>query len=495
MVMEAKAGGPIDPSRITHARELPHNLDAEMAILGALLVDNRTLDRLDGVMEVADFYDPLHRTIYAEIEAAVASGRAASPLTLKTVFQTAPPLSPTLTVSGYLVKLAAQAGNLYHITDHARLVHDLAQRRELIMAMDEALAVAYDPPSEVTANTQIETLESKLLQIAETGRTVTAEVSFEITIGAAVEMANKAYQRRGSLAGLSTGFIDLDAKLGGLQASDLIILAGRPSMGKTALVTNIARHNAQRRWLAQNRRDGSGADVDDGAATLFFSLEMSKEQLGLRILSEVSGVSSERYRRGIATDEEMERLFRVEQDINQWPLFVDETGGLTLAKLQARARRCCRQHPIGLIVIDYLQLLSGSGQENRVQEITAITTGLKALAKELRVPIIALSQLSRQVEARENKRPQLSDLRESGSIEQDADVVMFCFREEYYVERARPSPNDLDATVDWEQKMRGVAGRAEVIIGKQRHGPTGTVEMAWDGELTRFSNLAREGAR
>jgi replicative DNA helicase len=488
--MEARRG-PVDPSRITQSRELPHNLDAEMAILGALLTDNSAYDRIDGLADAADFYDPLHRQIFTEIVGAIAGGRAATPLTLKTAFETAPPLSPTLTVPGYLARLAANAGNLWHIGDHARGLHDLAVRRSLIAVMDEAQVTAYDPPSDMPAEKQIEAIETKLLALAEHGRAEEAESTFEDAVDAAVEMANRAYQRDGQLAGLSTGLIDLDNMLGGLQATDLIILAGRPGMGKTALATNIAHFNAQRRRLAMNSRDGWSDRAEDGAIVYFFSLEMSREQLALRVLAEASGIPSDIYRRGTATDHQMRLLMEAQSSIKDGKLYIDDTGGLSLARLAARARRAKRRHDIGLIVVDYLQLLAGSGRENRVQDVTEITVGLKALAKELEVPIIALSQLSRQVEARTDKRPQLSDLRESGSIEQDADVVMFCFREEYYVEREKPSPTDAAAMAEWDTKMENCRGKAEVILGKHRHGPTGIVQLSWNGKLTKFGNLAR----
>jgi replicative DNA helicase len=305
-------------------------------------------------------------------------------------------------------------------------------------------------------------------------------------------MANLAYERDGHLSGISTGLSDLDSKLGGLQSSDLIILAGRPSMGKTALVTNIA-YNVAKAYRAEIQANGEEKAVE-GAKVGFFSLEMSAEQLATRILSEQAEIPSEKIRRGMITQEEFNKLVLVSQEMSRAPLFIDQTGGITVAQLAARARKLKRQHGLGLLIIDYLQLLAGSSKSasaGRVQEITEITTGLKALAKELQVPIIALSQLSRAVEQREDKRPQLSDLRESGSIEQDADVVMFVFREEYYVERLKPNESDPKFQ-EWQQKMMQVSGKAEVIIGKQRHGPVGTVPLAFESQFTRFGNLARD---
>jgi replicative DNA helicase len=301
-------------------------------------------------------------------------------------------------------------------------------------------------------------------------------------------MAANAYKRDGGLSGVATGFRDLDSKMGGLQPSDLIIVAGRPSMGKTALATNIAFHVA--RALARgDHGDGRPAEGVVG----FFSLEMSSEQLATRIIAEQAGISSEKIRRGRIDANEFDRIVEAAQELQTLPLFIDQTGGITVAQLAARARRLKRQHGLALLVVDYLQLLAGSSRrasEGRVQEVTEITTGLKALAKELAVPVIALSQLSRQVEQREDKRPQLSDLRESGSIEQDADVVMFVFREEYYVERRQPregSPEHLA----WQDEMEQVQGLADVIIGKQRHGPTGTVRLQFRADITRFADLAQ----
>ena len=308
-------------------------------------------------------------------------------------------------------------------------------------------------------------------------------------------MANAAYQRDGGLSGIATGLRDLDGKMGGLQSSDLIIIAGRPSMGKTALVTNIA-FNVAKAYKSETQADGTVKTLD-GAVVGFFSLEMSSEQLATRILAEQAEISSEHIRRGKITEEEFRRLKQASIDISSVPLYIDQTGGITLAQLTARARKLKRQRNVGLIIVDYLQLITGSSKnssDNRVQEITQITTGLKALAKELQVPVIALSQLSRAVEQREDKRPQLSDLRESGSIEQDADVVMFVFREEYYVQRAEPSPSKMEEYGKWQQEMERTHGIGEVIIGKQRHGPTGTVRLGFQGQFTRFSDLAHDVA-
>jgi replicative DNA helicase len=316
-------------------------------------------------------------------------------------------------------------------------------------------------------------------------------MAFSSALTDALDMASRAYERQGGLSGISTGLRDLDRSLGGLQSSDLIILAGRPSMGKTALVTNIA-FNVAKAYRTETNASGE-EEVADGAVVGFFSLEMSSEQLATRIVAEQGQISSEKIRRGLISEDEFHRLVKVTQELQSLPLFIDHTGGISIAQLAARARKLKRQRGLGLLIVDYLQLLSGSGKrssDSRVNEITEITTGLKALAKELQVPVIALSQLSRQVENREDKRPQLSDLRESGSIEQDADVVMFVFREEYYVQRSEPSVTKVEDHQKWQDMMDQVAGLAEVVIGKQRHGPTGTVRLQFTAEHTRFSDLA-----
>ena len=331
-----------------------------------------------------------------------------------------------------------------------------------------------------------------LYSMAETGKYGQGFKPIVQALTQAIDMASAAYQRDGGLSGLSTGLRDLDEKLGGLQSSDLIILAGRPAMGKTALATNIA-YNVAKRFQAEYLADGSTL-VKDGGLVAFFSLEMSSEQLATRIISGQAEVSSEYIRRGKITDEEFNRLVEVARELQSLPFYIDDTGGLTIAQVAARARRLKRQRGLGLIVVDYLQLLAGSARkasEGRVQEVTEITVGLKALAKELNVPIMALSQLSRQVESREDKRPQLSDLRESGSIEQDADVVMFVFREEYYHARMEPKPNTSEY-IKWQEDGERIQGIAEVIIGKQRHGPTGTIKLQFDGRFTRFGNLAQD---
>jgi replicative DNA helicase len=397
-----------------------------------------------------------------------------------------------LTLAQYLARLAAEATTIINAVDYGRTVYDLAIRRELINIGEDMVNVAFDAPVDFAPRDQIEDAERRLYELAEIGRYGGGFQKFETALTTAVDMAARAYQREGKLSGLATGLQDLDSKMGGLQASDLIIIAGRPGMGKTALATNVA-YNVARAWRGEVRADGH-IDTINGGIVGFFSLEMSAEQLATRIIAEQSGIPSSTIRRGGINERDFEKIKDVAIELQHLPFFIDETGGLTVAQLAARARRLKRQKGLDLLVIDYIQLLQGTSrraQDNRVQEVTEITTNLKALAKELNVPVVALSQLSRQVENRDDKRPQLSDLRESGSIEQDADVVMFVFREEYYLSNKEPRPG-TDEYTKWQVEMAAVHGKAEIIIGKQRHGPTGTVNVQFEASVTRFDNLARE---
>jgi len=467
-------------------REAPHNLEAEQALLGAILVNNEALDRVSNFLKPGHFFDPLHGRIFETAAKLIMGGKRATPITLKTYFQADEPVAD-LTVPQYLGRLAANATTIINAEDYGRTVYDLAVRRQLIEIGEEMVTTAYDSPIDAPPAAQIEGAEQQLYELAETGKYGAGFEPFSAALTDAIDMAANAYRRDGGLSGIATSFVDLDQRMGGLQASDLIIIAGRPSMGKTALATNIAYHVAKAYAASQD-----SDTPPDGAVVGFFSLEMSAEQLATRISSEQSQIPSERIRRGRIASDEFDRIVEVSQERQNLPLFIDQTGGITVAQLAARARRLKRQRGLGFIVVDYLQLLSGSSrraQEGRVQEVSEITTGLKALAKELHVPVLALSQLSRQVEQREDKRPQLADLRESGSIEQDADVVMFVFREEYYLERNQPRENTEEHR-QWQQDMEAVTGKADVIIGKQRHGPTGTVTLQFTPEFTRFSNLA-----
>jgi replicative DNA helicase len=480
---------PLQPAAETPTfRAPPNNVDAEHALLGAILVNNEALDRVSNFLQPRHFSEPLHGRIYENAAKLIRSGKRATPITLKTYFENEVPVGE-LTVPQYLGRLAANATTIINAEDYGRTIYDLALRRQLIEIGEAMVNTAYDSPIDVPPAVQIEDTEQKLFELAESGKYGSGFEPFTSALTDAIDMAANAYRRDGGLSGLATGFSDLDQRMGGLQPSDLIILAGRPSMGKTALATNIAYHVAQ-----SYRRDPDSDVALDGAVVGFFSLEMSAEQLATRIISEQSEIPSEKIRRGRIDGNEFDRIVEISQQLQFLPLYIDQTGGITVAQLAARARRLKRQRDIGLIVVDYLQLLSGSSKraaEGRVQEVSEITTALKALAKELHIPVLALSQLSRQVEQREDKRPQLADLRESGSIEQDADVVLFVFREEYYLERREPNLN-TDDHAKWRSQMNAVTGQAEVIIGKQRHGPTGTVRLQFTPEFTRFSNLAAE---
>jgi replicative DNA helicase len=470
-------------------RQAPHNLEAEQALLGAILVNNEALDRVSGFLSPDHFFDPLHGQIYETLATLIHAGKTATPVTVKTFFENAEPIDANMTVPQYLGRLAANATTVINAAEYGRTIYDLATRRALIIIGEDMVNTAYESSVDQAPKAQIEEAEGRLYALAEQNKYGQGFESFHSALTNAIEMANSAFQRSGHLSGAATGLSDLDNKLGGLQRSDLIIIAGRPSMGKTALATNIAYNVAK----AYERRSDGSPEPANGGIVGFFSLEMSSEQLATRILSEQAEIGSEKIRRGMIEEAEFRKLADVAAEMSRIPLFIDQTGGLNIAHLAARARKLKRQHGLDLLVVDYLQLLSGSKtrSDNRVQEITEITMGLKALAKELDVPILALSQLSRQVEARDDKRPQLSDLRESGSIEQDADVVMFVFREEYYVERTKPAEGTPEFA-DWMAKMSQVSGKAEVIIGKQRHGPVGTVELSFEGQFTRFGNLARD---
>ncbi len=472
----------------TPFRAAPHNIEAEQALLGAILVNNDACDKVSSFLQAEHFFDPLHGRVYEAALKLISAGKRASPITLKTFFENEEPLSSDLTVPQYLGRLSANATTVINAEDYGRTVYDLAIRRDLILIGEDMVNLAYDSPVEAPPAIQIEDTEQRLFELAETGKYGTGFEPFTSALTDAIDMAANAYRRDGHLSGIATGFTDLDFKMGGLQASDLVIIAGRPSMGKTALATNIAFHVAHA-YKTEHRPDGSD-EIVDGAIVGFFSLEMSAEQLATRILSEQAEIPSETIRRGKINKDEFDRLVEASQNLQALPLYIDQTGGISVAQLAARARRLKRQKNLGLIIVDYLQLLSGSSRrssENRVQEITEITTRLKALAKELNVPIIALSQLSRQVENRDDKRPQLADLRESGSIEQDADVVMFVFREEYYLERSEPKPN-TEEHLKWMERSNAALGLAEIIIAKQRHGPTGIVKLHFQGNVTRFSN-------
>ncbi len=472
-------------------RTAPHNIELEQALLGAILVNNEAFYRVSDFLEPRHFFEPIHQKLYEIAASLVRVGKTATPITLKTFLPSDLDVAG-LTASQYLARLAAEATTVINASDYGRTIYDLAIRRALILIGEEVVNAAYDAPADERPRDQIEQAERSLYELAETGRYGGGFQRFAQALTTAVEMAARAYQRPGKLSGLATGLKSLDRMMGGLQKSDLLILAGRPGMGKTALATNLA-YNVAKAWEGGVRADGQ-IESTSGGIVGFFSLEMSAEQLATRIISEQTGIASYRMRRGEIQPSDFDVIADKAREMEKIPFYIDETGGLSIAQLAARARRLKRQRGLDLLVIDYIQLLSGSSrraQEGRVQEVTEITTGLKALAKELDIPILALSQLSRQVEHREDKRPQLSDLRESGSIEQDADVVMFVFREEYYLQNQKPR-EEAEEFPSWQKKITEAHGKAEVIVGKQRHGPTGTIPLQFAADVTRFADLAED---
>ena len=468
---------------------MPHSIEAEQQLLGAILTNNDIYDRIASIIGAQHFYDPVHTRIYDIAAARIAKNNLASPVTLKAFMEDDEGLKE-LGGPAYLARLAGAAVSSFAVRDYAQMIYDLAIRRDLIALGRDISAKASKVDVASEPREQIVEAEQALYKLAEQGQSQSGFQSFLKAVTDAVNVANAAYQRDGGLSGISTGLVDMDKKLGGLHPSDLLILAGRPSMGKTSLATNIA-FNVAKAYRRGTRPDGTEGAIEGGVVG-FFSLEMSAEQLAARILSEAAEVPSEQIRRGDMTETEFRRFVDAAKSLEACPLYIDDTPALPIAQLAARARRLKRTSGLDVLIVDYLQLVRGTGRsENRVNEISEITMGLKAIAKELNIPVIALSQLSRQVESREDKRPQLSDLRESGSIEQDADVVMFVFREEYYKEREKPGDHDLDKMAAWQEEMERLHGKAEVVIGKQRHGPIGTVELSFEGRFTRFGNLVK----
>ncbi|GLQ07584.1 replicative DNA helicase [Sneathiella chinensis] len=462
-------------------RSLPHNPDAERDLLGAILVNNEAASKVGGFLRAEHFFEPVHARIFDAATLLIERGEIADPVTLKAYFDRDEALSE-IGGAQYLAHLAASATTIINAENYGRIIYDLALRRELINLGEDIVNTAYESDLNQTANSQIEDAERQLFGLAENGSHEGGLIPVKVAVAEAVKSIEEAFQRDGDIVGVTTGMRDLNAKLGGLHNSDLLILAGRPSMGKTSLATNIA-YNAAKAY-----RDTGGKE---GAPVGFFSLEMSAEQLVGRVLAEATEISSEKLRRGDLTDDEFaNRLVPQSAMLSELPLYIDDTPAISIGALRTRARRLKRSHGLGMIVVDYLQLMKGSGRtDSRVQEISEVTQGLKAVAKELNIPVIALSQLSRQVENREDKRPQLSDLRESGSIEQDADVVMFVYREEYYEGRREPSEGTPEHA-EWQERMAKVHNMAEVIIGKQRHGPIGIVKLHFQPEFTRFGDLA-----
>jgi replicative DNA helicase len=474
-------------------RTPPHNYEAEQGLLGALLVNNAAYERVGDFLRPEHFADPAHGRIFAAVGKLIDRGQIANPVTLKALFDQDGALAE---VGGaqYLVKLAASVVAIVNAEDYGRTVHDLYLRRQLIGVGEDMVNEAHKHELDTSAKDQIELAEAKLFQLAETDQAETGFQTFSKVLSTSIEMAEAAFKRDGKLTGVPTGLTEMDKLLGGLHPSDLVVLAARPGMGKSSLASNIA-FNA-----AVQAIDNPEAERFVAA---FFSLEMSAEQLATRILAEQIDVSGEKIRRGELNEGDFRRLVQASQRLERTPFFIDDTPALTVTAVRTRARRLKRQHGLNLIVVDYLQLLRptvGSKADNRVQEVSDITRSLKAIAKELNVPVLALAQLSRAVEQREDKRPLLADLRESGSIEQDADVVMFIYREEYYharevpVRRADESDEKYhDRMERWQARGEEILGIAEVIVGKQRHGPTGTIKLQFDGPTTKFSNLALPG--
>ena len=495
----------ITASRVTPLREPnpepiripPYNTDAEQALLGAILINNAAYFRVSEFLQVEHFGNAVHGRIFAAIAKVIESGQRADPITLKGLFDQDTALA-TIGGAQYLARLATSAVTIINAEDYGRIIHDLSQRRELITLGEDVVNDAFRQDLDDPAREQIERAEKRLFDLATVGQLEGGFQAFGAALTNAISNAEAAFKRSGKTVGVATGFVDLDQKLGGLHPSDLVILAGRTAMGKTALATNIA-FNAAKAFNPTRTPDGRTI-AEDGAVVGFFSLEMSAEQLATRILAEETGISSDRIRRGDIGHGDFDKFVRASQQLAEMRLFIDDTPALTISALRTRSRRLMRQQGLGLIIVDYLQLLRPSSQarviENRVQEVSDITRGLKALAKELNVPVLALSQLSRAVELREDKRPMLADLRESGSIEQDADVVMFIYREEYYKSREPTRVSDESDDKfnkrygDWQEEFRKVHGMGEIIIAKQRHGPIGTVKLRFDAQTTKFQDFA-----
>ncbi len=489
------ADGALTQTKAAPLPAAPHNLDAEQALLGAILFDNETYNRISAKLQPKHFYDPVHGRIFAACAAKIATGQLADGVTLREQFARDGALAE-IGGAAYLLTLLENAARLtVHAQEYAELIYDLALRRELIRVGGEIVDLATNPPEEAGAATIIEEAERTLFSLAESGTSSSGFSPFSAALANSIDVAAAAYERKSDVSGIATGFIDLDKLMGGLHRSDLVIIAGRPSMGKTAFAVNMASNIARARQKALSE-GGLEDAVNPGGVVAFFSLEMSAEQLATRILSDVASIEGNRIRQGKIQKHEYEALFEASAQLQTLPLHIDETGGISIAQLQARARRLQRTVGLDVIMVDYLQLVTtpgGAKSDNRVQEVSMVTQGLKALAKDLKVPVIALSQLSRQVEAREDKRPQLSDLRESGSIEQDADIVMFVYREAYYLSRTEPAADKVVEHKEWMDKLRAVENRAEIILGKNRHGPIDKVDLYFEGRFTRFGNLSDRG--
>ena len=459
-------------------RQMPSNIEAEQAVIGSILTSNDTYDEISTIIDSHKFFDPIHAKIFDTIEKLIAKGLLANPITLKNYFENNEGLKQ-LGGQEYLIKITKFSTSSKQAVDYANIIHEMHVRRELIKISENVLNDSSNKDVIMSGEKIIESTEKSLFDLAERGHFNRSFLKFENALKQTIEMATNAYQNEEGIVGVPTGLTDLDSRLGGLHKQDLVIIAGRPSMGKTALATNIAFHaalNIQKKNLK--------------SSVAFFSLEMSSEQLSTRILSEQSRIRSNDIRRGKVAEKEFEQFIETSKNISDLPLYIDETPAITIAALSNRARRIKRLFGLDLVVVDYIQLMKSGNLRNdgRVQEISEITQGLKALAKQLDVPVLALSQLSRQVEQRDDKKPQLADLRESGSIEQDADVVMFVYREAYYLERKEPSLGSIEHA-EWQQKMDEISRLAEIMIGKQRHGPTGNVKVEFEAMYTKFKDL------
>ncbi len=455
--------------------ELPNNIEAEQSVLGSILVQNEIFDDISTLVTSNNFFDPLHQRIFSAIENLIYKGMLANPITLKNHFEKE---KDDINVPEYLVKITKFSSSSRQTIEYSKIIYDMYVRRELIKISENTIDTAKVNDLNISGQKIIENSEKLLFDLAEKGSVSSSLIKFNEAMKLTIEMASNAYKNEEGIVGVPTGLRDLDDRLGGLHQSDLIIIAGRPSMGKTALATNIA-FNAAKKLQNENKK----------SSIAFFSLEMSSEQLSTRILAEQSRITSHNIRRGKISDEEFDKFIETSKTISELPLFIDETPAISIAALSNRARRIKRLHGLDMIVVDYIQLMRATinNKDGRVQEISEITQGLKAIAKELSIPVLALSQLSRAVELRDQKKPQLSDLRESGSIEQDADVVMFVYRESYYLEKQEPRPATVEHA-EWQAKMNEVSNLAEIIIGKQRHGPTGNIMLEFEAMFTKFKD-------
>ena len=457
------------------SKEIPNNIEAEQSVIGSILLSNEIFDEINMIINSRNFYDPMHQKIFSAIEKLIYSGMLANPITLKNHFENE---KDEINIPEYLVKITKFSSSSRQTIEYSKLIYDLYVKRELIKISENIIDASKLNDLDNDGQKIIENFEKSLFDLAEKGSFSSSLVKFDEAMKMTIEMASNAYKNDAGIVGVPTGLTDLDDRLGGLHKSDLLIIAGRPSMGKTALATNIA-YNAAKKIQDDNKK----------STVAFFSLEMSSEQLSTRILAEQSRIKSNDIRRGKISEEQFDKFIETSKNISELPLYIDETPAITIAALSNRARRIKRLYGLDLVVVDYIQLMRASNfKDGRVQEISEITQGLKALAKELSVPVLALSQLSRAVEQRDDKKPILADLRESGSIEQDADVVMFVYREAYYIERKEPRPATVEHA-EWQAKMNEVSNLAEIIIGKQRHGPTGNVMLEFEAMFTKFKDI------